>query len=138
MNPPIDEVKIRDYCQHHKLQRPDLNIKKMLMAVVFVMSIVCIVSYSLHLLVGLSFFLCIDVFLCIVTTCYASDILRLLIKCYQHYATEGIRRQCSCMPSCSEYALLALDKYIWPKALWKIWRRVTHTCSMPGYHIDYP
>ncbi|MBQ0046486.1 MAG: membrane protein insertion efficiency factor YidD [Prevotellaceae bacterium] len=138
MNPPIDEGKIRDYCQHHELQRPDLNIKKMLVIVVLVMSIMCIVSYSLYLLAGFSFFLCLDVLLCTVTICYGSDILRFLVKCYQHYATENIRRQCSCMPSCSEYALLALDKYIWPKALWKIWRRVTHTCSMPGYHIDYP
>lgn len=138
MNLPIDEEKIRDYCLHHELQRPDLNIEKVLVTVVFVILIVGIVSYSLCLLAGLTFFLCFDTLLCTITACYGSVILKFLVKCYQHYATESTRRQCSCMPSCSEYALLALDKYIWPKALWKTWRRVTHTCSMPGYHIDYP
>lgn len=138
MNLSIDEEKIREYCLHHELQRPDLNINKVLMIFVFVIFFVCVVSYSLYLLAGLSFFLCFDVFLCTIATCYASAILKFLVQCYQHYARESVRRQCSCMPSCSEYALLALDKYIWPKALWKTWRRVTHTCSMPGYHIDYP
>jgi putative component of membrane protein insertase Oxa1/YidC/SpoIIIJ protein YidD len=42
------------------------------------------------------------------------------------------------MPSCSEYALLALEKYWWPKALMLIVKRVTHTCRQPGYKKDYP
>lgn len=135
---PIDEEIVREYCQHHILQRPNINICKALLTVILVNAVVCAVSYALCLLVGLSFFLCFDLLMISIAACFASTIMKFLIKCYQHYASEITRRQCSCMPSCSEYALLALEKYNWPKALWKIWRRVTHTCSMPGYHIDYP
>lgn len=138
MNQPIDEDSIRDYCQHHELPRPYININKVLMMVGLVIGIIGIVSYSLSLLAGFTFFLCFDILISTVIVCFANAILKFSVRCYQRYAPESTRRQCSCMPSCSEYALLALEKYIWPKALWKIWRRITHTCSMPGYHIDYP
>ncbi|MDE7086201.1 MAG: membrane protein insertion efficiency factor YidD [Prevotella sp.] len=60
------------------------------------------------------------------------------VQLYQRYAPESLRRQCTCQPTCSEYALLALEKYYWPKALLLIIRRVTDTCQQPGYKIDYP
>lgn len=43
-----------------------------------------------------------------------------LIKCYQHYAKEETRRRCLCIPSCSEYSILCLKKYLLIKALLKI------------------
>lgn len=138
MNQSINEEIIRDYCLHHKLMRPYINKKKVICIISFVMIIVCAFSYVLHLLFDISFYLLLDFSISIVVLCFANAILRFLIHCYQHYASESTRRQCSCMPSCSEYALLALDKYIWPKALCKIWKRVTNTCAQPGYHIDYP
>lgn len=33
------------------------------------------------------------------------------IKLYQHYAPEQIRRRCLFKPTCSEYAILAIEKY---------------------------
>ena len=138
MNQPIDEDAIRDYCLHHELARPYININKVLWIIGLVLAIVSAVSYFLCLLADFSFFFYADILISALAFCYASNILRFLVQCYQHYATESKRRQCSCMPSCSEYALLALDKYFWPIAVWKIYRRITHTCSMPGYHIDYP
>ncbi|MBQ0090469.1 MAG: membrane protein insertion efficiency factor YidD [Prevotellaceae bacterium] len=138
MYQPTDEDVIRDYCLHHELSRPYINKTKVLIIMSFVFVVVGVVSYALCLLADTSFFLFFELIIGVLAVCYAKKILIFLIHCYQRYATDKTRRQCSCMPSCSEYALLALDKYIWPKALWKIWRRVTHTCSMPGYHIDYP
>lgn len=138
MNQPINEDVIRDYCLHHELPRPYININKVLRIVILVITIVCAVSYFLYLLADFSFFFCTDILISAVVFCFASDILKFLVQCYQHFAAESTRRQCTCMPSCSEYALLALDKYFWPKAVWKIYRRITHTCFMPGYHIDFP
>ena len=138
MNQPINEDVIREYCQHHELSRPVVNINKVLGIVGFVIAIIVLLSSFLCLLAGFPFVLCFDILLGTVVIGFTSTILKFSVRCYQHYASESTRRQCSCMPSCSEYALLALNKYIWPKALWKIWRRVTHTCPMPGYHIDYP
>lgn len=64
-------------------------------------------------------------------------VLRLIVKCHQRYAPDYIRRRCKCKPSCSEYALLALDKYILPIALIKIYNRLKHTCR-GDYKVDYP
>ncbi len=61
-----------------------------------------------------------------------------LVRCYQRYANERVRRCCLCMPTCSEYALLVLKRYWLPVALFKIYRRLFHTCSGTTYKIDLP
>ena len=43
-----------------------------------------------------------------------------LIECYQHYAADEVRRNCRCLPSCSEYSILVLKKYM------VIIRRIIH------------
>lgn len=138
MNQPINEDVIRDYCLHHELSRPIINIKKVLMVFCLMISIAIVLSYALCLLVGFSFLLWFDIVITLFVLMYGKTILKFFVHCYQRYASESTRRQCSCMPSCSEYALLSLDKYNWPKALYKTWRRVTITCSKPGYHVDFP
>ena len=52
-----------------------------------------------------------------------------LIKCYQHYAPEELRRFCMCVPSCSEYAIAVLKKYPLLIAIFKIFYRLTVTCD---------
>ena len=60
-------------------------------------------------------------------------LLRLLlikmVECYQHYASEELRRFCMCMPSCSEYAIAVLKKYPLAIAIFKIIFRLTVTCD---------
>ena len=138
MNQPINEDVIRDYCLHHELSRPYINFNKVICVVCLLVIVAVAVSYILCLLADFPFLLIFEVIVHVILLCSAKALLKLLVKCYQRYASEKTRRQCSCMPSCSEYALLALEKYVWPKALWMTWRRVTHTCSMAGYHVDYP
>lgn len=138
MSQPINEETIRDYCINHELSRPTINIKKVLVITGSVISITGIISYALCLLVDFSFWAWFDIIINILLITFGKTILKFSIHCYQCYASKKIRRQCCCMPSCSEYALIALDKYIWPKALWKICYRITHTCYKPGYHLDYP
>ena len=60
------------------------------------------------------------------------------IECYQHYAKEETRRNCLCVPSCSEYAIMCLKKYEFIYALLKIRKRLFVTCRRNDYIIDYP
>lgn len=138
MERPIDEREVVDYCRHHPLSRPKVSILYSCFIFCMVEGIACAVSWLVHRWVGLSFMLCTDVFTAMAFLFSGKFVGITLVKLYQRYASEATRRQCSCMPSCSEYALLALDKYSWPKAYYMIWRRVTHTCMQPGYHVDYP
>ena len=60
-----------------------------------------------------------------------------LVRCYQHYARDEIRRFCMCMPSCSEYAISVLKKYPLAIAIFKIIYRLKVTCD--GWmKIDLP
>jgi putative component of membrane protein insertase Oxa1/YidC/SpoIIIJ protein YidD len=60
------------------------------------------------------------------------------IELYQHYAPEEIRRKCTLIPSCSEYAVMALYKYGVITGLYRIYVRLTRTCRGGEYRIDYP
>lgn len=62
-----------------------------------------------------------------------------VVKCYQHYASDEVRRTCKCVPSCSEYAMYSL-KRIFPLALalLKIRKRLYVTCDGKEYRIDLP
>ncbi len=59
-----------------------------------------------------------------------------LVECYQHYAKEETRRRCLCMPTCSEYAILALKKHCLIVALLKIRKRLFKTCTGGFYKKD--
>jgi len=135
---PVNEEYIKDYCLHHELNRPHVNITRFCVLVLCAVALAVITAYSFYYLAGISFWLSVEFVILLLGLCYARRLLVFVIRCYQNYASESVRRQCSCMPSCSEYALLALEKYPWPIAILKIWKRVTNTCMQPGYHIDYP
>ena len=64
-------------------------------------------------------------------------IAMICVECYQHYAPEEYRRLCLCKPTCSEYALIVLEKYNFIKAMYLIYIRLTKTCR-DTYKIDYP
>ncbi|MCI5451613.1 membrane protein insertion efficiency factor YidD [bacterium] len=137
VNQSVDEDAIRDFCRHRQLARPEIGFRKAAGLAAMAMVLALSLSALIHLRTGFAFLYCFDSCLGLIFVCSAKFVLLFSVKCYQRYAPESLRRQCSCVPSCSEYALQALEKHIWPKAVWKIWRRVTHTCMSPGYHIDY-
>lgn len=60
-----------------------------------------------------------------------------LIRCYQHYAPEELRRFCKCMPSCSEYSISVLKKYPIFIAIFKVIYRMFVTCDTHP-KIDMP
>lgn len=61
-----------------------------------------------------------------------------IIKLYQHYAPEDIRRRCLFKPTCSEYAILAIKKYGLTIGLIKSYIRLFKKCRGNIYRIDYP
>lgn len=61
-----------------------------------------------------------------------------IVHLYQHYAPEAMRRRCFCMPSCSEYMILAIRKYGPILGTCKGIKRLVSTCDGECYKIDYP
>ena len=62
----------------------------------------------------------------------------LLIKLYQHYAPEGIRRRCLLKPTCSEFAIIVIKKYGLLIGGIKTWIRLNYKCRGNVYYIDEP
>lgn len=137
MNLWTDADSIRNYCRHHELNRPHINWILIVSVIIVFELLVYVCLGSLPLSVS-SFLLLAEAVHFVAFLVFGRTILRLIVKIYQRYAPESLRRQCTCQPTCSEYALLALQKYTWPKALMLIVRRVAYTCQKPGYKIDYP
>ena len=82
-----------------------------------------------------AFFVC--VFLIIGLFCLKKALIG-IIHLYQHYAPEEIRRRCLFKPTCSEYAILAIQKYGVIIGLIKTYIRLFKKCRGNIYRIDYP
>jgi putative component of membrane protein insertase Oxa1/YidC/SpoIIIJ protein YidD len=59
------------------------------------------------------------------------------VHLYQHYSPEELRRNCLFKPTCSEYMILALEKYGLFRGLAKSFDRFKR-CHGNTYHVDYP
>jgi putative component of membrane protein insertase Oxa1/YidC/SpoIIIJ protein YidD len=59
------------------------------------------------------------------------------VHLYQHYAPEELRRNCLFKPTCSEYMLLAIEKYGLVKGVLLSFKRFSR-CNGDTYRIDYP
>ncbi len=76
---------------------------------------------------------CLVIFIIIVT----KHIIIFCIHLYQRYASEEIRLRCVFTPSCSEYMILAIQKYGVIKGVRKGIDRL-HRCHEPNGGEDYP
>lgn len=135
-------IQARDYCLHHSLSRPTTNLKTGLIWLVGLELLVLAISFSISFLFkknefSVSFYYLYLLSSVIVYCTCLKKVCILAIKIYQHYASDEVRRQCSLMPSCSEYALQSLHKYNVIKALYKIFTRLNSKCN-GIYKIDYP
>ena len=61
-----------------------------------------------------------------------------LIKAYQKLTPAYIRCRCKFIPTCSEYAILAIKKYGTLVGTIKTWRRLKYYCRGDVYYIDEP
>lgn len=129
----------KKYVLERPLIRPKTNILHVIIIILLYATICWILASTLinHFNIQrrvLTYF--IVYFICF---CIISKVLFIqLIKCYQHYAPEHIRRKCLCKPTCSEYAITVLKKYLTIVALFKIVNRLFFTCRGKIYKIDEP
>jgi hypothetical protein len=60
-----------------------------------------------------------------------------LIKLYRIIAPKKLRQSCLFEPSCSEFAILALNKYGFVQG-WKVALKRIKNCKQPNGGKDYP
>ena len=60
------------------------------------------------------------------------------IHLYQRYAPENVRRRCLLKPTCSEYAILAINKYGLILGIIMTHKRLNKKCRGRIYRIDEP
>ena len=144
-NPNLNEdemAQVRNYCLYHKLSRPDtdliIGLKWILGFELLTIAVALVVDFMLcRFGFSISFYLLYSLASFTVFFISLKKMCIIVIEMYQHYASDEVRRRCSLMPSCSEYALLALSKYNVIKGLYKIIIRLANKCN-GIYKIDYP
>lgn len=60
-----------------------------------------------------------------------------MVRCYQRFAPESIRSECFFEPCCSNYMIMAIEKYGLIKGIYKGIKRIRR-CHHPNGGIDYP
>jgi putative component of membrane protein insertase Oxa1/YidC/SpoIIIJ protein YidD len=147
------------YVNERQLVRPNTNIKTALISILLFLlatGVFTWIVYYVFMTVGIVAYLPSNVqnfcvvhpVLSIVILCATVILVELLfcfkyavigaIKLYQHYAPEEIRRRCLFMPTCSEYAIMAIRKYGSIIGLCKSYYRLVYLCSGSIYRIHYP
>ena len=136
----IEEKKIvSDYVLRRQLIRPKTNI----ITATYFLSLLLLVCFVISIITKLLFekipfmLVFILVFFSIMFILLKKIIIG-IVEIYQHYMPEQFRRRCLCMPTCSEYMILAVKKYGALKGMRKGLYRLIHTCQGIDYKIDYP
>jgi putative component of membrane protein insertase Oxa1/YidC/SpoIIIJ protein YidD len=140
-----------EYCCKRELHRPDASIPKALVYICVFLTGVSVAAFGLYrlcmyanltelfysypvltkLLVG---FFCFITAVCL----YSKKIIIGSVRLYQRYAPERIRRKCLLKPTCSEYMILAVQKYGAVRGVYKGVYRLFRTCKGFVYRIDDP
>ncbi len=131
-----------NYCINREIIRPKTNIIKAVRYLIVLESATLLIAFivaKLLVFVGFNYnFILLHFFISVaLIIIFLKRFSILFIELYQHYASEEKRRKCTLKPSCSEYAIMALNKYGMFKALKKIYIRLFITCN-GIYGIDYP
>lgn len=118
-----------------KIQRPDIDPRSGLMKIALTLLFFCALFIGLHcahisMLVGLPLVL-------LVLLLTAKKTALWLILLYQKYAPEQMRASCVFTPSCSQYMMLAIQKYGLLRGVLKGTRRLLR-CHPPNGGIDEP
>lgn len=136
----------QEYWQR-ELIRPKTNIASIIKRLIFLEIIAVIMAvlgwfvirwlgiFSNHQPAFMSLFEIVSTLVFIITV---RKTLILIVEAYQHYAPEDMRRRCVMVPSCSEYAILAIRRYGVIAGCHKTYIRLTKRCKGGLFEIDYP
>ena len=130
------------------LIRPEIHFFKALVLFFVVLGIdigiTCVVRYLLSQFswcgsigTGVLFFLAFLLVGSFSLLIFSKRIVIFAIRLYQRYAPYDIRSQCLFVPNCSEYMVLAIEKYGLVKGIRKGMDRY-HRCHAPNGGEDYP
>ena len=127
--------------ENKKIKRPNINSKKIILKIVLILFIeICIIILTIFLYNKLDKFIIILLGIIILITFISVTIKETvinLILLYQKFASEKLRSSCLFEPSCSEYMILAIEKYGFIKGFIKGIKRIFR-CHYPNGGIDYP
>lgn len=145
MDKPLNKYEqeaLINYCVNREVKRPKTNIiTAMKYLIVLELATLLIVYFVAKMLVFVGFnysFTLLHAFVSVLLLIlFFKRFSILFIELYQHYASEEKRRSCTLKPSCSEYAIMVLNKYGKVKAFKKIYIRLFITCN-GIYGIDNP
>lgn len=134
----------KEYVLKKPIIRPKTTIKSLVLFLLKILIFgicfgeVVFIIVNLYIELNAAFFILIVVGNIIVVFMFSiKKIAIICVECYQHYAPEEYRRLCLCKPTCSEYALIVLNKYNFIKASYLIYIRLRKTCRNT-YKIDFP
>jgi putative component of membrane protein insertase Oxa1/YidC/SpoIIIJ protein YidD len=147
------------YVHTRQLQRPKTDSKRALMYTASFILVSCMITWILHYLftsfgisnllpiaindfyssnpvlsIGILFTTVVIVELILCSKYIVIGVVRL----YQHYAPDDMRRRCLFMPTCSEYTIMAVRKYGAIIGLCKSYVRLVYRCRGNIFMIDYP
>jgi len=121
------------------LNRPEVNIGKILALNLLWLAVLTGLYYGLCLVhIGTGLRLLLAVFAALLISAVNSRrIVITLVRLYQRYAPESLRRACVFEPSCSQYMILAVEKYGTFRGVAKGLKRLSR-CKPPNSGEDYP
>lgn len=68
---------------------------------------------------------------------FRKNVAIFMVRMYQKFAPESIRDKCLFEPCCSNYMIMAIEKYGFFKGVYKGMKRIRR-CRLPNGGIDYP
>lgn len=99
--------------------------------------ILSVIDISIPLSFGLQFIILFILFFVGTLILLAKRIVIFIIRLYQKYAPYDIRSNCLFVPNCSEYMILAIQKYGLVRGIRKGIQRYKR-CHAPNGGVDYP
>lgn len=125
------------------ISRPDISLFKVLLSFFLWTGLCCALAFSsfyitniFELNIALAYAISIASSVLIIL-CKAKAMITNTVLLYQKFAPKEIRQSCLFTPSCSEYMLLAVEKYGAFRGFLKGCRRITR-CHHPNGGEDYP
>lgn len=135
-----DEQDPRSSSYIRKLKRPKVSLIKTLLLFIFLPAVVLAAIIVLLIKLGLpetTTFLIAAVILLAYIFLTTKRMFINVIKLYQRYAPDSLRNKCRFEPSCSEYMILAIEKYGLIKGIQKGIERLNR-CNIDGGGFDFP
>ena len=122
---------------YNPLNRPEIHYKKPVLALLLWLAGLAVwIAVGCMWLPEWTLWLCIG-WSAVYFALIAKRALIWLVHLYQNKAPDEIRLKCVFEPSCSEYMILAVNKYGFLRGLFKGIRRLLR-CHPPNGGVDYP